>query len=59
MALVDLLEQHGVRVEDRSAVYDLLRRLPLAGRARVQLWGDYLQSRGERMTDGERQALSA
>lgn len=59
MALTDLLEQHGVTAADRTAVFELLRRLPLAGRARVQLWGDYLQSRGEAMTDGERQALSA
>ncbi|MGH7751466.1 MAG: hypothetical protein ACREN5_01505 [Gemmatimonadales bacterium] len=59
MALVDLLGQHGVDVSDKAAVYELLLRLPLAGRSRVELWSEYVRGRGEEVTDGERAALSA
>ena len=59
MGVTDLLEQHGVDVGDRSAVYALLLRLPLAARSRVVLWDEYLAARGERSTPDERAALSA
>ena len=59
MALVDLLGQHGVDVGDRQAVFALLRRLPLAQGSRLELWFDYVQGRGEQVTDAERAALSA
>ena len=59
MGVTDLLGQHGVALEDREAVFALLRRLPLAGRSRVVLWEEYLGGRGERSTAEERATLSA
>jgi hypothetical protein len=55
----EILEQHGVDVGDREAVYRTLLALPIAGRSRVALWAEYLSTRGEQMTDAEREALSA
>jgi hypothetical protein len=59
VAVWDLLAQHGVPVEDRQAVFALLRALPLAPRARVEAWAEYLARRGETMTDAERDALQS
>lgn len=57
MALRDLLAEHGVDVHDRAAVYALLRRLPLAARARVVLWEEYSAESGVSPTEEERRAL--
>ncbi len=57
MAVADLLAQYGVDVGDRAAVYELLLRLPLAGRSRVALWEEYVRSRGFASTEQERREL--
>lgn len=59
MGITDLLGQHGVGVDDRAAVFALLARLPLAARAKVVMWEEYLGGRGERSTADERETLSA
>lgn len=58
MAVQDLLEQHGVDVADREAVFSLLRRLPLAPRARVAMWFEYARAQGFEPTEAQRAALS-
>lgn len=58
MALIDLLEQHGVSAADPDAVYDLLRRLPIAPRSKVQWWEEYARERGLVVTTLERETLS-
>ncbi len=57
MAVADLLAQYGVDAGDRTAVYELLLRLPLAGRSRVVLWEEYAQGRGFVATEQERREL--
>ena len=57
MAVRDLLEQHGVDVADRSAVFALLRRLPLANRSKVALWEEYAQAQGFEVQRDDRTAI--
>lgn len=59
MAVTDLLAQYGVDAGDRVAVYELLRRLPLAARSRVELWEEYARGRGFAVSSDERRELSA
>lgn len=59
MSVRDLLEQHGVDVGDRAAVFRLLQQLPLAPRSRVEMWFEYARAQGFEVTADQRAALSA
>jgi len=58
VAIREVLEEHGVDVADRAAVFALLVRLPFSSRARVEAWMEYLRARGEVMSTDERARLS-